>query len=122
MLKDNHLALARLTGPDAIRRAVQQCRQKYPDLEIEVEADNLEDVRLAAEAGVEYILLDNMSNETMAEAVRLNAGRCRLEASGNITLERLPRIAKLGVDFISVGALTHSVNSADISLDIEVEK
>ena len=119
MLKDNHLALARLTGPDAIRRAVQQCRQKYPDLEIEVEADNLEDVRLAAEAGVEYILLDNMSNEQMAEAIRLIAGRARPEASGNITLERLPSLRDLGLDYVSSGALTHSATAIDIGLDIQ---
>ncbi len=118
MLKDNHLALARLTGPDAIRRAVQQCRQKYPSLEIEVEADNLEDVRLAAEAGVEYILLDNMSNEQMAEAIRLIGGRARTEASGNITLERLPSLRNLGLDFVSSGALTHSATAIDIGLDI----
>ena len=118
MLKDNHLALARLTGPDAVRRAVRQCRQKYPGLEIEVEADNLEDVRLAAEAGVEYILLDNMSNEEMAEAIRLIAGRARTEASGNITLERLPSLRNLGLDFVSSGALTHSATAIDIGLDI----
>ena len=118
MLKDNHLALARLTGPDAIRRAVRQCRQKYPSLEIEVEADNLEDVRLAAEAGVEYILLDNMSNEQMAEAIRLIGGRARTEASGNITLERLPSLRNLGLDFVSSGALTHSATAIDIGLDI----
>ena len=118
MLKDNHLALARLTGPDAIRRAVRQCRQKYPQLEIEVEADNLEDVRLAAEAGVEYILLDNMSNEQMSEAIRLIAGRARTEASGNITLERLPSLRNLGLDYVSSGALTHSATAIDIGLDI----
>ena len=67
-------------------------------------------------------MLDNMSDETMAEAVKIVGGRAKLEASGGITLERLPRIGKLGVDFVSSGALTHSVKAADISLDIEVEK
>ena len=118
MLKDNHLALARLTGPDAISRAVRQCRQKYPSLEIEVEADTLEDVRLAAEAGVEYILLDNMSNEEMVEAVKIINGRARTEASGNITLERLPSLRDLGLDYVSSGALTHSATAVDIGLDI----
>jgi len=118
MLKDNHLALARLTGPDAIERAVKQCRQKYPTLEIEIEADTLEDVRLAAEAGVEYILLDNMSNEQMVEAVKIIAGRSRTEASGNITLERLPSLRNLGLDYVSSGALTHSATAVDIGLDI----
>ena len=75
---------------------------------------------MAAEEGVEYILLDNMSDEEMAEAVKLIAGRSKTEASGGITIERLPRIGKIGVDYVSSGALTHSVKSADISLDIEM--
>ena len=72
----------------------------------------------AAEAGVEYILLDNMTNEQMAEAIRLIAGRAKTEASGNITLERLPSLAHLGLDFVSSGALTHSAPAVDIGLDI----
>ena len=67
-------------------------------------------------------MLDNMSDEMMAEAVRMTAGKAKLEASGGITIERLPRIGKIGVDFVSVGALTHSVKAADISLDIQVNK
>ena len=94
----------------------------FPDLEVQVEADSLNEVREALEAGADYILLDNMSNEMMAEAVKMTAGRAKLEASGGITLERLPSIGKLGVDFVSAGALTHSVKSADISMDIEAEK
>ena len=85
---------------------------------IEVEADSLDEVKEAAEAGVEYILLDNMSNEMMAEAVKIVAKRAKLEASGNVTIERLKGIAATGVDFVSSGALTHSVKSCDISLDI----
>ena len=79
-------------------------------------------MREAAEAGADYIMLDNMSDDMMTEAVKLVAGRAKLEASGGITLERLPRIGKIGVDFVSSGALTHSVKAADISLDIEAEK
>jgi nicotinate-nucleotide pyrophosphorylase (carboxylating) len=120
MIKDNHRALAHWLGPDSIRRAVQACRDKYPQLEIEVEADTLQDVRDAADCGVEYILLDNMSNETMAEAIKINGGRAKLEASGNITLERLPSLRNLGLDYISVGALTHSAPSIDIGLDIDI--
>lgn len=120
MLKDNHLALAHLTGPNAIARAVAACRERYPKLEIEIEADSLADVREAAEAGVEYILLDNMSNETMKQAIAIIAGRARTEASGNITLERLPSLRDLGLDFISSGALTHSAVAVDIGLDILV--
>ena len=122
MIKDNHREMAAMEGDGAIPRAVARARKMYPGLEIEVEADTLDDVRAAAECGVEHIMLDNMDDATMREAVGIVAGRAKLEASGGITLERLGRIAKLGVDFISVGALTHSVKSADISLDIEVQK
>ena len=122
MIKDNHREMAAMEGDGAIPRAVARARNKYPGLEIEVEADTLDDVRAAAECGVEHIMLDNMDDTTMERAVGIVAGRAKLEASGGITLERLRRIAEIGVDFISVGALTHSVKSADISLDIEVEK
>jgi len=122
MIKDNHREMAAMEGDGAIPRAVERARKKYPGLEIEVEADTLDEVRAAAECGVEHIMLDNMDDATMARAVGIVAGRAKLEASGGITLERLRRIAELGVDFISAGALTHSVKSADISLDIEVEK
>ena len=122
MIKDNHREMAAMEGDGAIPRAVERARRAYPQLEIEVEADTLDEVRAAAECGVEHIMLDNMDDDTMREAVGIVAGRAKLEASGGITLERLPRIAAIGVDFISVGALTHSVKSADLSLDIEVEK
>ncbi len=119
MIKDNHREMAALEGPGGIARSVQKVRQAYPGLEIEVEADSLDEVKEAADAGAEYILLDNMSNETMAEAVKINRGRSKLEASGNITLNRLPSIGAIGgIDFASSGALTHSVKSSDISLDI----
>jgi len=122
MIKDNHREMAAREFGSAIPAAVERARRAYPDLEIEVEADTLDEVRAAAGCGVEYIMLDNMDDATMAEAVGIVARRAKLEASGGITLERVRRIAALGVDFISVGALTHSVKSADISLDIEVEK
>jgi nicotinate-nucleotide pyrophosphorylase (carboxylating) len=122
MIKDNHRELAALEGDGAIARAVTRARKAYPELEIEVEADTLDEVAQAADAGVEFILLDNMDNETMKKAVSLVRGRAKLEASGGITLERLRSIGETGVDFVSSGALTHSVKAADISLDIEVEK
>ncbi len=121
MIKDNHRELAALDGPGGITRSVAMIRQNHPEVEIEVEADSLDEVREAAAAGADYILLDNMSDEMMAEAVKINAGRAKLEASGGITLERLPRIGRIGVDFVSSGALTHSVKAADISLDIVAE-
>ncbi|MBR2345272.1 MAG: carboxylating nicotinate-nucleotide diphosphorylase [Lentisphaeria bacterium] len=122
MIKDNHREMAAIEGDGAIRRAVERARKAYPELEIEVEADKLEEVSEAADCGVEHIMLDNMSNETMMKAVAINAGRAKLEASGGITLPRLKEIGRIGVDFVSAGALTHSVRSMDISLDIEVTR
>ena len=87
-------------------------------VKIEVETRNLDEVREAVEAGVEIIMLDNMSNEMMAEAVTVTNGRALLEASGGITSENLRDVAKTGVDIISIGALTHSVKAFDISLKI----
>ena len=121
MIKDNHRELAGLEGEKGITRSVLRSREKYPELEIEVEADNLDEVREAVESGAEYILLDNMTDAQMAEAVKINAGRAKLEASGGITLERIPRIGRIGVDFVSVGALTHSVKAADISMEITLK-
>lgn len=118
MIKDNHRELAGLEGKDGILRSVERARKMYPDLEVEVEIDSLDSLDEALESGAEYILLDNMSDELMAEAVKRTNGRAKLEASGNMKLERIPSAAATGVDFISVGALTHSVKSADISLDV----
>lgn len=118
MIKDNHREIAGMEGPGGIERSVLRAREMWPNLEIEVEADTVEQVREAVSAGAEYVLLDNMTNEQMAESVAIGRGKCKLEASGGITFERIPEIARLGVDFISVGALTHSVKSADISLDV----
>ena len=119
MIKDNHREMAGMEGPGGILRSVERARKMYPDLEIEVEVDTLEELDEALQSGCEHILLDNMSTEMMAEAVRRNQGRAKLEASGNITIERLPEIVAVGVDFASSGALTHSVKSSDISLDIK---
>ena len=118
MIKDNHREMAGMEGSGGILRSVARARKMYPDLEIEVEVDTLEELAEALESGCEYILLDNMSTPMMAEAVRMTSGRAKLEASGNITVERLPEIAAVGVDFASSGALTHSVKSSDISLEI----
>ena len=122
MIKDNHRELAGLEGAGGIARSEARAREMYPQLEVEVEADNLSEVAEALEANADYILLDNMSDEMMTEAVKMNNRRAKLEASGGITLERLPRIGKIGVDFVSAGALTHSVKAADISMDILPEE
>ena len=118
MIKDNHLAVAGIQGPDAILRGVRLARAAHPELEIEVEIDSLSQLDEAIASGAEYILLDNMTDAEVAEAVKRTAGRAKLEASGNITIGRLPALAATGVDFASSGALTHSVKAADIALDI----
>ena len=120
MIKDNHRELAGLEGAGGITRSVERARKMYPGLEVEVEVDSLTELAEAVETGAEYILLDNMSDEMMAEAVKFVNGRSKLEASGGITLARIPSAAKTGVDFISAGALTHSVKSSDISMDIQL--
>ncbi|MFO7821354.1 MAG: carboxylating nicotinate-nucleotide diphosphorylase [Lentisphaeria bacterium] len=120
MIKDNHRLLANLEGPGGIRRAVEACREKYPALDVEVEADTLEDVAAALQAGADYIMLDNMDNEEMKSAVEMIEGNALIEASGGVILERIPEIAATGVDFISVGALTHSAPAIDIGLDINL--
>ena len=118
MIKDNHRYLVGLEGTGGIVAAIKRARDMYPNLEIEVEVDTLDELKIVLKEFPEYILLDNMTNEQMAEAVKLNAGKVKLEASGGITIERIPSIAKIGVDFISVGALTHSVKAVDISLEM----
>lgn len=118
MIKDNHRELARLGGPGGIQRAVKACRRLAPTLDVEVEADTMDDVEAALAAGADIILLDNMGTDEIRAAVRLIQGRAVTEASGGITLERIPAIAAAGVDVISVGALTHSVRAIDIGLDI----
>jgi nicotinate-nucleotide pyrophosphorylase (carboxylating) len=116
LIKDNHLLL--MGGTGGLREAVERARALSPDLKIEVEADTLEQVREIVSLGVDIILLDNMSNEQLSQAVALVAGRARTEASGNMTLERVRSVAETGVDYISVGALTHSVRAIDFSLEI----
>ena len=118
LIKDNHLvALKNEVNP--IGAAVARARAEYPNLQIEVEADMLEQVAQAADAGADIVLLDNMPPEQLRDAVKLAAGRSKLEASGGITLTNIRDVAKTGVDFISVGALTHSSRAVDIALDFE---
>jgi nicotinate-nucleotide pyrophosphorylase (carboxylating) len=111
LIKDNHIDFAG-SLPEAVRLA----RLANTGLEIEVEARTLEDVAAALELGVERILLDNMPPEQMRQAVGINDGRAKLEASGNITLENVRQAAETGVDYISTGALTHSPEVFDVSL------
>ncbi|MGZ0051310.1 carboxylating nicotinate-nucleotide diphosphorylase [Brevibacillus gelatini] len=118
MIKDNHIK-----GAGGIAQAVAAARAAIPHtMTVEVEAESLEQVREALEAGADIIMLDNMSLETMREAVALIDGRAVVEASGGVSLETIGNIAKTGVDVISVGALTHSVKAFDISLDLNTRK
>lgn len=119
LIKDNHLAALRAAKPNAVAAAVLRARTKFPQLKVEVEADTLAQVRQAVEAGADIILLDNMSNAELRQAVKLVAGRAKTEASGGVNLQTVRGIAQTGVDFISVGAITHSVRAVDIGLDFE---
>lgn len=113
MVKDNHVVAAGGVVP-----AYVAVRDANPGLRVEVEVTDLDQLRELLDAGCTEILLDNMDSPTMAEAVRLTAGRATLEASGGLTLERAREVAETGVDFISVGALTHSVKVFDLGLDL----
>lgn len=114
LVKDNHIAAAGGISP-----AVQRIRGQYEGLEIEVEVTSLAQLEEALALDVDRILLDNMTLDQIREAVSITAGRTPLEASGGISLETVAAVAATGVDFISVGALTHSVPALDISFDLE---
>jgi nicotinate-nucleotide pyrophosphorylase (carboxylating) len=115
LIKDNHIDTA-----GGIEEAIRRCREKaHHLLKIEVECRNLDEVREALHCGADVLLLDNMSPEEMKKAVAIGEGKAILEASGNVTIDNVRAIAATGVDLISVGALTHSVRAADISLLIK---
>ena len=113
MIKDNHVIAAGGVVP-----AYELVRAAYPELPVVVEVTTLEQLQALLAVGCARVLLDNMSTQTMAEAVRITAGRATLEASGGLTLERARSVAETGVDLISVGALTHSVRVFDIGMDL----
>lgn len=113
MVKDNHVIAAGGVVP-----AYLAVRGAQPDLPVEVEVTDLDQLRELLEVGCDRILLDNMDCATMAEAVRITDGRATLEASGGLTLDRAREVADTGVDFVSVGALTHSVKALDIGMDL----
>ncbi|MBO5687558.1 MAG: carboxylating nicotinate-nucleotide diphosphorylase [Alistipes sp.] len=120
MIKDNHIKMA-----GGIAKAVEQVRARIaPEIKIEVETTTLDEVRQAIAAGADIIMLDNMDNATMTEAVSIikaAAPAIKTEASGNMSIPRLKEVAATGVDYISVGALTHTVKAMDISMNIQVE-
>ena len=121
MIKDNHIKMA-----GGITKAVEQVRGNIPaTIKIEVETTNLDEVNEAIAAGADIIMLDNMDNATMTEAVNIikaSGKAIKTEASGNMSIPRLVEVAATGVDYISVGALTHTVKGMDISMNIQVEK
>ncbi len=121
LIKDNHVA-AMATRGESLTDLVRRAKATAPHtIRVEVECDTLEQVQEALEAGAELILFDNMTNEQMAEGVRLCKGKALTEASGGITIESVRGIAEAGVDLISSGALTHSVKALDISLEVRPE-
>jgi nicotinate-nucleotide pyrophosphorylase (carboxylating) len=113
LVKDNHVLAAGGAVP-----AYAAVRARYPDLPVQVEVTNLDQLGALLQVGAPEILLDNMSTETMAEAVRTADGRARLEASGGLTLERAREVAGTGVDLVAVGALTHSAPVLDVAMDL----
>jgi len=119
LIKDNHLAALRNEKPNAIAAAVARAREKFPKLKVEVEADTLQQVEQAVNARSDFILLDNMNPKRLRQAVKMVHGRAKTEASGGVNLKTVRAIAETGVDFISVGAITHSAHAVDIGLDFE---
>lgn len=121
LIKDNHIEIA-----GSITKAIDACRKfqkkKNSKLKIEVEAKNLEEVKEALSCNVDIIMLDNFTIDLTKKAVEIIGGKCFVEASGNINLGNVKEVAESGVDFISVGALTHSVKALDISLEVELRK
>jgi nicotinate-nucleotide pyrophosphorylase (carboxylating) len=113
LIKDNHVLAAGGVVP-----AYRAVRERYPELPVQVEVTTLDQLRELLDAGAESILLDNMSAEQMREAVAITAGRATLEASGGLSIDRAPEVAATGVDFLAVGALTHSAPVLDIAMDL----
>ncbi|BFT29482.1 carboxylating nicotinate-nucleotide diphosphorylase [Alteromonas sp. D210916BOD_24] len=116
LIKENHIFSC-----GGIENAVKRARETMPDKPVEVEVENLDELQQALLAGADIVMLDNFSNEQIQQAVALNKGQCKLEVSGNITEERLTSLSKLGVDYISSGALTKHVQAIDLSLRITLE-
>ncbi|MFQ3574412.1 MAG: carboxylating nicotinate-nucleotide diphosphorylase, partial [Thermodesulfovibrionales bacterium] len=114
LLKDNHIKAV-----GSIKEAVKRARKAHHLLRIEVETKSIDEVKEALESGVDVIMLDNMTIDQMAEAVRFISKRAIVEASGGVTIQNIRDIAKTGVDIISIGALTHSVKAVDISMKIQ---
>jgi nicotinate-nucleotide pyrophosphorylase (carboxylating) len=111
LIKENHIYAA-----GSISQALASAQRLYPDQRIEIEVENLDELRQALNAGAEMILLDNFSQDMLRQAVAVNAGKAKLEASGNVELANLRAIAETGVDFISIGAITKHIRAIDLSM------
>lgn len=120
MIKDNHRIFWRRYGEGGLKEAAERIRRVYPDLEVEMEVDDEDEMKEALQADPDWILLDNMEPTELRKCVEMNRGIARLEASGGVTLNSIRKIADTGVDAISVGALTHSAVAADLALDFKV--
>ena len=116
LIKDNHIALS-----PGIKEAVRSARKKYPRKKIEVEVKNFKELRDALSAKVDIVMLDNMRLKQIAQALKIIKGRCKVEVSGNVSFAILPKLARLGVDYISLGRLTHSPRALDLSLRVVSE-
>ncbi len=115
LIKDNHLAAV----GGSIREALRRARANAPRLvKVEIEVTTLEQLREAIDEGADIVMLDNMTDAQISAAVAVAKGRCELEVSGGVTPERLPTLASLGVDYVSMGALTHSARAMDLSLEV----
>ena len=114
LIKDNHIRLA-----GGLAEAVRRMKAANQEMPIEVEAQSLDQVDQAIQAGVDIILLDNLTTDQIEDALARIAGRAKVEISGGVTLERIPELAKTGADYVSVGALTHSAPAADLSFELE---
>jgi len=118
LIKDNHRRLWKKGSESELDKAVLAARAECPGVPVEVEVESVEELKSALNAAPEWILLDNMASEKLAECVAICGGRSRLEASGGITMENVESIAKTGIDAISLGCLTHSAPSVDLSLEL----
>lgn len=116
LIKENHILAC-----GSIEAAVKKARQHFANKPVEVEVESIDELQLAIDAGADIIMLDNFSTDLIHRAVAINAGRSKLEVSGNITSERLPELAATGVDYISSGALTKHVTAVDLSLRVSLE-
>jgi nicotinate-nucleotide pyrophosphorylase (carboxylating) len=114
LIKDNHIRLA-----GGVHEAMRRMRKAGQEMPIEIEAQSLDQVDAAIEAGADLILLDNLSTRDITEAIRRIGGRAKTEISGGVTLARMPELAATGADYVSIGALTHSAPAADLSFELE---